>query len=89
MIEFPMSLLVLLSLHSPNAIVHKKEAMVVIVNPENGVRHTVTVPRNQIVLAVRELTENVLKKKIDDVRCLDQGLVPDRPESNSKLHFDI
>jgi hypothetical protein len=72
-----------LSWHSQNAVVHKKRVMVAIVNLENGVR--LTVPRNQIVLVVRELTENALKKKIDDVQFPDQGLVPDRPESKSKL----
>ena len=78
----------LFPLHSQNAIVHKKEVMAANANLHaNGAR--LTVPRNRIVLVAKELTENVIKKKIDDVQFPDQGLVPDRPESNSKTTFDI
>ena len=85
---FTGQILLLFPLHSQNAIVHKKEVMAANANLHaNGAR--LTVPRNRIVLVGKELTENVIKKKIDDVQFPDQGLVPDRPESKSKTTFDI
>lgn len=80
-----LSLVPFFSWHSQNEIVPRKQLTVEIANLENGAR--LTVPRNQIVLVDRELTENVIKKKIDDVQFPDQGLVPDRQESKSKLRL--